>query len=77
MSFVDYSGIKELNSHSAIINGELHHDIPDYMVYVESENDLANLTDIPVGGIAALYGFSNAWQKSSDGTWVSMMPTNE
>lgn len=68
----DFSGLKEVNSHSNVINGVVYSDIPDYTVYVESESDLSLLTDYPIGTIAIQYGFVNMWQKSSDGTWIAV-----
>ena len=72
MSMLDYSGIKELNSHSAVIDGVVVNDIPDYTVCVESESDLDLLKDFPAGTIAVQYGFVAMWQKSSDGTWIEI-----
>lgn len=58
--------------HDAIVNGEIVRDIPDKMVYVSSQSELANFSGEQPGTIAALYGFGTMWQLKPDGTWVSM-----
>jgi hypothetical protein len=57
--------------HDALINGEIVRDIPSKLVYVNSENDLAALTDAePVGTFAVTFGGEHVWQLTPAGTWV-------
>jgi len=67
--------LKRLSSsmHSAIINGEIHHGIPSEMVYVSDESELASFTNtMPVGTLAATYGWGSIWQLDADRNWVSV-----
>lgn len=53
-------------------NGDLHKDAIIKNVMVESESDLANLTNYGIGTIAYTAGFQKVWQKDADGTWQAM-----
>ena len=66
--------MKILNSdmHDSIVDGAILHDIPSKMVYVSSESELANFADMPVGTIAATYGFTAMYQLKPDGTWATV-----
>ena len=46
-------------------------------VMVESESDLANLTDTCPGMIAFTAGYNHIWQMDADGTWVDMLEMEE
>lgn len=62
-----------LDTHCAIIDGDVVHDIPTRLVFVQSESELANFTDKePAGTMAAKYGFANMWQLKPDKTWESL-----
>lgn len=58
--------------HSAIVDGVIVHDIPSELVYVNSQSELVNYSDSPVGTIAATIGFGSMWQKNASGEWVSV-----
>lgn len=62
----------KLGTHDAVINGEVVHNIPSKMIYVEQESDLSNFSDALPGTIAATYGFGSMWQMKPDGTWATM-----
>ena len=68
----NYDGLKIIGTHGALVNGEIVHNIPDHSVYVTGENDLATLTDLPVGTFAIQYGFSHVWQLDPTGTWIEI-----
>lgn len=42
-------------------------------VLVQSQSDLGELTDYPVGTIAYTAGFKAMWQLNALGVWVSML----
>ena len=54
-------------------DGVLHKNAVMGNVMVESESDLANLTQYETGSIAYTVGYENIWQKDADGTWQSMV----
>lgn len=57
--------------HSAIVDGEIHHDIPSKSVMVSGESELANYTNImPIGTWAIEYGAKNIWQLNASREWV-------
>lgn len=58
--------------HDAIVDGEIVRDIPDKIVYVTAQSELANFAGEQPGTIAALYGFGTMWQLKPDGTWAEM-----
>ena len=59
--------------HDAVIDGEIVRDIPSKMVYVSSQSQLSKYTNnVPVGTIAATYGFGSLWQLNASRQWVSM-----
>ena len=61
-------------------NGELHRVAPrNDMVMLESADDLEEneLGDYPVGAIAHLAGWAQAWEMSAAGTWVSMAQADD
>ena len=58
--------------HDAIIGGKVVKDIPSKLVYVNSQSELSNYSDYPVGTIAAVIGFGSVWQKNVSGEWVSI-----
>ena len=61
-------------------DGELHRVMPrNDMVMIESADDLEEneLGDYPVGAIAHLAGWAQAWEMSAAGTWVSMAQAND
>ena len=67
--------VKVLNMgmHDALINGDIVRDIQTRFVFVSSQSELAEFTDIePVGTVAALYGFGSMWQLKPDRTWESI-----
>lgn len=53
-------------------NGMLHKSAPVRSVLVESESDLALLTDYEPGTIAYTAGYTSIWQKSTTDTWESI-----
>lgn len=60
-------------THSAVINGEIVHNIPSKMVYISDESELDLFTDeMPVGTYAATYGGANVWQLNAAGVWVEV-----
>ena len=67
-----YDGLKIIGTHGAVVDGEVQHNIPDHSVYVNSESDLAGLTELPAGTFAIQYGFTHVWQLKPDGTWVEI-----
>lgn len=59
--------------HDAIVDGDIVHDIPSKMVYVKDTTERDRFTNIvPIGTIAAVYGFGSMWHLNSDRQWVSM-----
>lgn len=59
--------------HDAVIDGEVVQDIPSKMVFVTSQSQLSKFTNIvPVGTLAATYGFGSMWQLNASRQWVSM-----
>lgn len=59
--------------HDAIISGEIVRDIPSKMVFVTSQSQLSQFTqNVPVGTIAATYGFGSMWQLNASRQWVTM-----
>lgn len=63
--------VAQFGMHSAMINGEIVHNIPSYVVYVANQSELSSWTnEVPVGTFAVTYGGANAWQLKPDGTWV-------
>lgn len=74
---LDYSGLKEINSHSSIIDGQVIENIPDLTVYVSSESELSQFADYPAGTIAVQYGFTGMWQMLPDGTWTAIIDPDE
>ena len=55
-----------------VMNGEVHMNVSGLAVMVESQSDLANLTDYPPSSIAYTAGFANMWQLDANGTWQSI-----
>lgn len=53
-------------------DGELHTNVSGLSVMVESQSDLASLTDYPPSTIAYTAGFGSMWQLDADGTWQSI-----
>lgn len=59
--------------HDAVIDGDIVSDIPSKMVYVSSQSQLSRFTNVvPVGTIAATYGFGSMWQLNASKQWVSV-----
>lgn len=59
--------------HDAVIDNEIVRDIPSKMVFVSSQSQLSKFTNnVPVGTIAATYGFGSLWQLNASRQWVSM-----
>lgn len=56
-------------------NGKVYQNIQMYTIQVESEEDLELLDDYGYapGTIAHTAGWKQAWELSTDGTWVDMM----
>ena len=56
-------------------NGKVYQNIQMYTIQVESEEDLELLDDYSYapGTIAHTAGWKQAWELSTDGTWVDMM----
>lgn len=65
--------VYETGFHSVIEDGVVVNGIPDEMVYVTQESELASFAGKPAGTFAATYGFKKMWQKKPDGTWESMV----
>jgi len=53
------------------VNGEIVENVSRGEVMVESQSDLASLTDYPYATIAFTAGRENQWQKNSSGEWVA------
>ena len=70
--YYNYDGLKTVGTHGALVNGEVKNGIPDQSIYVNSQSDLASLTDVPVGTFAIQYGFSHIWQLNASGSWVEV-----
>lgn len=59
--------------HDAVINNEVVEDIPSKMIYVSSQSQLSKFTNtVPIGSIAATYGFGSMWQLNASRQWVSV-----
>lgn len=56
-------------------NGKVYQNIQMYTIQVESESDLALLSDYSYapGTIAHTAGWKQAWELNTSGTWVDMM----
>ena len=53
-------------------NGDLHVDEKPAAVLIRTGNDLALVSDYPVGTIAYTAGFAKIWQKGANGTWTEV-----
>lgn len=57
-----------------IKDGELKRTVAESVsIMVESESDLASLTNAHAGAIAYTAGFANMWQLNSDGEWIAIV----
>ena len=65
-------GTEKLSTHSILVDGEIVGNVPDSSIYVSSESELANATDMPVGTFDIQYGFTHLWQLKPDKTWVEI-----
>lgn len=62
------------NSQSFIYkDGKVQAVSPTVTIQVNSQADLAALTDLSPGSMAHTAGWKAAWQKKNDGTWESMI----
>ena len=69
MGNLDFTGLNKLGLYSAVVNGQVLTHIQDEVVYVNSEDDLALLSDFKAGSFAMTYGLDTIWQKKPNGTW--------
>ena len=58
-----------MGTHNAVADGEIVHDLPSRVFYVNSENDLDLIEDSEPGTFAVQYGFVHMWQLKPDGDW--------
>ena len=68
---VSNNSIKELTwgMHDAVVNGELHRDIPSRLIFVANTTERDAL-EVYAGQFVATYGCVNVWQKDVDGEWA-------
>lgn len=71
---VSNNSIKELNwgMHDAVVNGELHRDIPTRLIFVTNTTERDALENIAAGTFVAAYGLANIWQRKGDGSWATI-----
>jgi hypothetical protein len=65
--------IQTPTTHDAIVGNQLLKGVPDTTIYVQSESELSNFTEYPVGTFAIQYGFKGMWQLKPDKSWVSVI----
>lgn len=61
------------NLHDVLIDGEIVHDVQARTVFVSSQSELSNFTNVePIGTVAVQYGLANIWQLNANREWVSI-----
>lgn len=71
MNIAGIGQIISIGTHNAVTADGLHKNIETTLTFVSAETDLASITDVEPGDIAATYGFGDIWQY--DGTqWVEV-----